>query len=65
MLVIGRNGRSSRPVAGELLTLRHRVATSRPGDAIAQLEGERWGGIVGASLLLIDEIARPPVRRGR
>jgi hypothetical protein len=38
MLVIGRNGRGSRLVAAELLALRHRVATSRPRSAIAQLE---------------------------
>jgi len=65
MLVIGRNGRSSRLVADELLALRHRVATSRPGSATAQLEAERWRDTVGASLLLIDEIDHPRVRRGR
>ena len=65
MLVIGRNGRSSRLVADELLALRHCVARSRAGSAIAQLEAERWRDTVGASLLLIDEIDRPRVRRGR
>jgi len=60
MLVIGRNGRSSRLVADELLALRHRVATSRSGSSTAQLEAERWRDTAGASLLLIDEIAVHP-----
>ena len=64
MVVIGRNGRS-RLVVDELVALRHRVATSRSGSATAQLEAERWRDTVGASLLLIDEIDRPRVRRGR
>jgi hypothetical protein len=56
---------ASRLVADKLLALRHRVATLRPGNAIAQLEAEPWRDTAGASLLLIDEIARPPVRTGR
>ena len=65
MLVIGRSGRGSRLVADALLALRHCLAASRPGSAIAQLQAEPWRGTVGASLLLIDEIDRPRVPRGR
>jgi hypothetical protein len=58
------DGRGSELVADKLLALRHRVATSCAGSAIAELRAERWREIAGASLLLIDGIARPPVRRG-
>ena len=36
-----------------------------PGYGFAQLESEPWRGTVGARLLLIDEIDRGRVRRGR
>ncbi len=65
MLVIGRSCRIGRLVADKLLALRHGVVTSRPRSAIAQLQSQPWRGTVDASMLLIGEIDRPRVRRGR